>query len=76
MQGRESKRTVRTFERTLAIDISLSDRVSNFLAGNWQWLWTAILVPAGVWYANRRKKQRAHQDDGAHDGNRLPPDDA
>ena len=56
VRGTSSDRTVRTFERTLAIDVSLSDRMSKFVGDNWQWLWTAILLPVGAWYVNRRKK--------------------
>ncbi|MDP8908902.1 MAG: hypothetical protein M3N47_07240 [Chloroflexota bacterium] len=57
VRGSPSTRTVRTFQRTLVVDVSLSDRVANFLQGNWQWLWTAILVPVAAWLMARHKRQ-------------------
>lgn len=57
VRGSPSTRMIRTFDRTLAVDVSLSKRVANFLGNNWQWLWTAILVPAVAWYAARRKRR-------------------
>ena len=57
VRGSPSTRTVRTFQRTLVVDVSLSDRVANFLQANWQWLWTAILVPVAAWFVARHKRQ-------------------
>ena len=54
--GTESTYTVQTFERVLEIDVAWSDRVSGFLSGNWQWLWTAILLPVGAWLLQRRRR--------------------
>jgi hypothetical protein len=45
VHGSQSPRTVRTFDKVLEIRVSLSRRLSNFVEGNWQWLWTAILIP-------------------------------
>lgn len=57
VRGTSSERTVRTFERTVAIDVSLSARMITFVQDNWQWLWTAILFPVAAWYLGRRKKE-------------------
>jgi hypothetical protein len=40
--------TIRTFERTLNIKVTWSHRLTSFVSGNWQWLWTAILVPLAL----------------------------
>ena len=53
--------TIRTFDKTVAIDVTLTDRVTGFFNANWQWLWAFILVPlAGlVWKAiSRRRNSR------------------
>ena len=56
VRGKSSERTVRTFERTLAIDVSLSARAKRFVENNWEWLWTTILLPVGARFANQRRK--------------------
>jgi Divergent InlB B-repeat domain len=47
---------VKTFSRTLTINVSLATHVGDFVKGNWQWLWTAVLVPVGLWWYRRRTK--------------------
>jgi hypothetical protein len=47
---------VKTFSRTLTIDVSLGTHVRDFVAGNWQWLWTAVLLPVGLWFYRRRTR--------------------
>jgi hypothetical protein len=47
---------VKTFSRTLTIDVSLGTHVRDFVAGNWQWLWTAVLLPVGLWFHRRRTR--------------------
>jgi hypothetical protein len=54
VRGSQSPRTIRTFEKKLEIRVSWSQRLSNFLGDNWQWLWTAILIPIGAWLLRRR----------------------
>jgi hypothetical protein len=38
---------------------TLAKRVGGFVSNNWQWLWTAILIPIGGWLVQRfsRKKK-------------------
>ena len=55
--GRERPYTVRTFERTLAVRVSLGDRVAGFVGDNWQWLWTTLLIPVGGWALQRRRRE-------------------
>jgi hypothetical protein len=49
-------RVIRTFEETIAVNVTLSQRVSSFFANNWQWLWTAILIPIIGWLISRRRR--------------------
>jgi hypothetical protein len=57
VNGERSARSIRTFERTLTIRVTWQDRVTGFLAGNWQWLWTAIAVPVALWVIRRRRRE-------------------
>ena len=48
-------RAIRTFDKTIEVDVSFNQRVGSFVEKNWQWLWTVILVPLGGWWWARRK---------------------
>jgi hypothetical protein len=47
---------VKTFSRTLTINVSLGTQIRDFVKANWQWAWTAVLVPVGLWLYRRRVK--------------------
>jgi len=50
------KKTVQTFEKQIAVKVSMVAWAGNAIAANWQWLWTTLLVPiAGFIWAKRRK---------------------
>jgi Divergent InlB B-repeat domain len=57
VEGQQASHTVRTFQRTLEIHVTWSDRMSGFIADNWQWLWTAILIPLVGWILHKRRAQ-------------------
>ncbi len=52
---------IRTFDKTIKVEVSVGQRISTFVASNWQWLWATILVPLSplLWkqYQRWRKKQ-------------------
>ena len=51
---------ITTFDRTLRIRVTWFDHVLALVSGNWQWMWTAILVPiAGLAVRNRRRRRSA-----------------
>jgi Divergent InlB B-repeat domain len=56
--GKEGPVKVGTFHRTLSINVTWTQRAGDFVKSNWQWLWTAILVPVGLWAAGRRKRPK------------------
>lgn len=49
-------RSIRTFDRKIIVNISPSQRASEFFSDNWQWLWAVILVPLGgyIWKKIKR----------------------
>ncbi len=61
VDGERRARTVQTFERTLVIDVTWTSRISGFVDDNWQWLWSAILVPVGLWVLQRRRRAAASE---------------
>ncbi|KJJ83236.1 ornithine cyclodeaminase [Candidatus Omnitrophus magneticus] len=48
VEGKETPRTIRTFDKWIKVEVSPSVLVCKFFSSNWQWLWTVIVVPAGV----------------------------
>lgn len=56
-----SRYAVRTFERTLNVEsvpVPSGKKVTDFLSGNWQWLISTLLLPAGLalWQIRRGRK--------------------
>jgi hypothetical protein len=62
---------IRTFDKTIEIEVSVGQRISTFVAGNWQWLWASILVPLSPflwkWYQRKRGKKQPPNNPGAAD---------
>jgi hypothetical protein len=57
-KDREMIRTVRTFDKTIEVEVTLGHRLSDFVSRNWQWLWKAILVPLGAWAISQWIKRK------------------
>ena len=67
IEGERVPHTIRTFDRTVMIQVTWPQRLSGFLGQNWQWLWTAILLPLVAWLwgkRNTRKKDGSGRDHG------------
>jgi len=56
IEGSRVPRAIRTFDRTIDVQVTSQERLSFFFTENWQWLWTAILIPIVGWLWGRRKK--------------------
>lgn len=56
VEGQRVPRLIRTFERSIRVNVTWRERAGLFLSGNWQWLWTAILVPVVPWLLRRWKR--------------------
>jgi hypothetical protein len=52
----EKPYTVRTFQRTLVVNVPLRVRLETFVDENWQWLWTALVVPVGLFLLQRHRR--------------------
>jgi hypothetical protein len=50
-----TSRTLRTFDRTIEVRVTLSQQVSGFVSRNWQWLWATAIVPLAGWLWRRRQ---------------------
>ena len=59
LDGKETPYDVRTFEARVSVFVTPTTRVRDFVAANWQWLWTALVVPVFLWWRKRRTEPAA-----------------
>jgi hypothetical protein len=59
VEGQTVPRMIQTFERTIEVEVTWPERTKAFVAGNWQWLWTTILIPVVGWFLAKRKGRGA-----------------
>ena len=58
IDGQERTRTIHSHSELITIHVSMQQRISGFVAGNWKWLWSAILVPFAGWLWENRKRRK------------------
>ena len=56
VEGEEATRQIESFDRTITVNVTWNQRLSGFISTNWEWLWTAILVPLVPWLWRKWKK--------------------
>jgi hypothetical protein len=59
VNGVETPRSITTFDKKITVEVSLGQRVFSFIANNWQWLWTAVLIPVVAWLWKKKKTRQA-----------------
>lgn len=55
VDGAATRRAVRTFDKTIQVEVTTAQWASEFLGKNWQWLWAAIFLPIAGWLWKRWK---------------------
>lgn len=58
VSGAPTSRAMKTFDRTIDVNVTFGRRLADFGRGNWQWLWATLLVPVGGWFMKKRSKTR------------------
>jgi hypothetical protein len=53
-----TSRAMRTFDRTIDVNVTFGRRLADFGRGNWQWLWATLLVPVCGWFMKKRSEAR------------------
>jgi|GEM_PF-6563331 len=56
-EGSSTPHNIRTFDKTIEVEITAAQNASAFLGKNWQWLLAVILLPFGKFVWNRWKKR-------------------
>jgi hypothetical protein len=62
VKGERLPRAVGVLEKPITVRVAWQERITGFVGGNWQWLWTTILVPlaALAWAAWKRRRDTSH----------------
>ncbi len=58
VDGKQAKRTINTFQKEIEVEVPYSFLLSEFVSNNWQWLWSALLVPVGGWIVVRLRASK------------------
>ena len=69
------RRAIRTYDKTIEVEVTWDQRVSGFIGKNWQWLWATLLIPiAGfLWRmckgrATNKREMQQKGDEGQQKG--------
>ncbi|MEE9442146.1 MAG: hypothetical protein V3V99_05710 [candidate division Zixibacteria bacterium] len=61
-EGETVPRSIKTFEKEIKVEVTLTQRMAIFINSNWQWLWVTIIVPLypliRKYVKNYRKKRQ------------------
>jgi hypothetical protein len=58
VNGKDTKRSIKTFEKVIEVEVTPFQRARLFISGNWQWLWATFIAPVGFWLWKRRNNVR------------------
>lgn len=47
IDGESTSHTIKTFDRTIEVDVTGRQTIQKFLMNHWKWLWVTILAPIG-----------------------------
>jgi hypothetical protein len=63
IEGEEGVDVVDSWSRTIEVEVAPGRAVRNFLSANWQWIWSALIVPVAVllWEMLRRARARSEK---------------
>jgi hypothetical protein len=56
VDGNTAERFIKTFEKTVIVEITTMQYIMGFAKQYWQWLWTVLIVPGIVWLRAKLKK--------------------
>jgi hypothetical protein len=65
VEGEKMPRAIQIFERTIKVWVTLPQKLYEVVADNWQWLWTAILIPIVGWIIRKSKQRHVPEEENA-----------
>ncbi|GEM_PF-1996532 len=58
VDGKDMMRSVKTFDKVIEVEVTPLQKASQFIKGNWQWLWATFIAPLGFWQWKSRAKNK------------------
>lgn len=58
IDGESTPYHIRTYDQTIKVEITPKQLVDNWFKEHWEWLFSTLLIPVGVWIYTRRKKKK------------------
>lgn len=58
VDGKDTPYVVRTFSKTIKVEVSFWGTVVAWLENNLEWVWTTLIVPLGLWLWGRWRKRK------------------
>jgi hypothetical protein len=55
VEGISTSKALRTFDKTINVNVTWQQRTTDFFEKNWQWLWAVIIIPIAGWLWRRRR---------------------
>lgn len=62
VDGSATPRAIRTFDKTIEVEVSWRQKASMFFENNWQWIWAIFLAPLAGWLWKSRKRPSLYPD--------------
>jgi hypothetical protein len=57
VDGATTRKSIKTFDKIIQVDVTTGQVVTEFLGKYWQWLWAVVLVPIVGWLMNKWKRK-------------------
>jgi hypothetical protein len=59
-----AERLIKVYDQEVTVFVTAADAARYFFTRNWQWLWSTLILPFGVWYWKNRRKKAGEQENG------------
>lgn len=58
VDGEKTERLIKSFDHSIAVKVNPTLQAKELLAKHWQWLFSTLLLPAGIWLWKKKKVRR------------------
>ena len=60
-----AERLIKVFNQEVTVFVTPADAAKYFFSKNWQWLWSTLILPFGIWFWNKKRKKSLISGDDA-----------
>jgi hypothetical protein len=59
INGQSTQSAIRTFDRTIAVQVTWKRRTGDFFRDNYKWIWTVAVIPFATWLRQKRRRKES-----------------